>query len=205
MLRVTGASKGYGASPLLRGVSFATPPGAATALVGPNGSGKSTLLRCVLGAEPFDEGTASLDGEPLDERDPAVRAAVAASLGELAAFGDLSVLEHLDLLACAHDVDRPAATVDAVLQETGLAAVADQLPVTLSGGQKRRLALASCFVRPRRLLVLDEPEQNLDGAGRERLVEWLRREKVDGIAVLFASHDAGLVDAVADDVVRLGG
>ena len=203
LLQVRDAAKGYG-SPLFTGVSFTVAPGTATAVVGPNGAGKSTLLRCVLGVEPFDEGVAEIDGVPLDERDPAVRAAVAASLSEPAVFADLSVTEHLDLLACAHDVERPASTVDAVLTDVGLTTVAHQLPVTLSSGQRRRLALASCFVRPRRVVVLDEPEQSLDDAGRRWLGERLRREKDDGTAVLFACHDAGLVDVVADDVVRVG-
>lgn len=204
MLQVRDATKGYGSRALFTGLSFTVVGGSATALVGPNGAGKSTLLRCVLGAEPFDAGVAELDGAPLDERDPAVRAAVAASVEELSAFTELSVLEHLDLLACAHDVDRPAAAVDAVLDEAGLAGVAHQLPVTLSGGQRQRLALASCLVRPRRLLVLDEPEQSLDADGRAWLGERLRREAGDGVAVLFACHDAVIVDRVADDVVRLG-
>jgi ATPase subunit of ABC transporter with duplicated ATPase domains len=79
-----------------------------------------------------------------------------------------------------------------------------QLPGTLSSGQKRRLALASAFVRPRRLLVLDEPEQRLDHAGLEWLAQRLNAEKAQGLAVLLVSHDANLVEAVADSVVDLG-
>jgi ATPase subunit of ABC transporter with duplicated ATPase domains len=80
----------------------------------------------------------------------------------------------------------------------------DQLPLTLSSGQRRRLALASCFVRPRRLLVLDEPEQRLDTRGREWLAAQLLREKRDGVAILMASHDADLVDATADIRLSIG-
>ena len=61
--------------------------------------------------------------------------------------------------------------------------------------------LASAFVRPRRVLVLDEPEQHLDAAGREWLIRTLVAEKDAGVAVLFVSHDAVLVDTVADVVV----
>lgn len=204
VLQVTDVTKGYGSDPLFADVSFAVGAGAATALVGPNGAGKSTFLRCLLGTEEFDDGVAELDGSPLDERDPVVRAAVAASIEDLAVFPDLSVREHLDLLACAHDVPEPAAAAEATLSEVGLAGAADQLPVTLSSGQRRRLALASCLVRPRRVLVLDEPEQRLDVAGRRWLADRLRAEKDDGVAVVFACHDGALVEAVADDVVRIG-
>ena len=86
-----------------------------------------------------------------------------------------------------------------------LAGAADQLPVWLSSGQRRRLALLTCFARPRVLVVLDEPEQRLDRAGRRWLEARLLAEKQAGHGVLFASHDRGLVRAVADRVVHLGG
>src|SRR6266545_1005247 len=90
------------------------------------------------------------------------------------------------------------------LTELGLDGARDQLPATLSSGQRRRLALASCFVRPRRLLVLDEPEQRLDTRGRAWLADRLRAEKAAGTAVLMASHDPDLVDAVANVRIELG-
>jgi ATPase subunit of ABC transporter with duplicated ATPase domains len=90
-----------------------------------------------------------------------------------------------------------------VLHEIGLVVCSSQLPGTLSSGQKRRLALASAFVRPRRLLVLDEPEARLDTAGVTWLAERLRQEKADGLGILLASHAPALVEAVADRVVEL--
>jgi len=119
-------------------------------------------------------------------------------------FPDLSVVEHLDLFARAHGIENVEEVVDAVLTEVGLVPQAAQLPGTLSSGQRRRLALASAFVRPRRLLVLDEPEQRLDAAGMEWLVDRLTREKKQGLGVLLASHHQPLVDAVADDDLFLG-
>lgn len=92
-----------------------------------------------------------------------------------------------------------------MLAELGLEPARDQLPATLSSGQRRRLALASCFVRPRRLLVLDEPEQRLDVRGRAWLAQRLLREKATGTAVLMASHDTELIDAVADRRIEIGG
>ena len=118
-------------------------------------------------------------------------------------FPDLSVIEHLDLFARAHGVPDAEALVDDVLEEVRLTPQAAQLPGTLSSGQKRRLALASAFVRPRRLLVLDEPEARLDQAGLEWLTERLLREKADGLGILLASHDPDLVKAVADRVLDL--
>ena len=181
---------------MLAGVELDLGAGEAAALVGPNGSGKTTLLRCVVGIDRPDEGEIRLDGRPVDESKAWFRAEVASVLDDVDFFADLSVVEHLELLAYAHGVsDADVATE--LLAALGLESARDQLPVTLSSGQRRRLALASCFVRPRRLIVLDEPEQRLDTAGRAWLAEKLTAEKAAGRAVLLASHDPQLVAAVA--------
>jgi ABC-2 type transport system ATP-binding protein len=202
VLEVRGLSRWFGEHRVLSTVDLHLAAGAATAVVGPNGSGKTTLLRCVAGLDRPDEGEVRLDGRPVDETDPRVRAAVAGVLDDVDFFPDLSVAEHLELLAFAHGAPDPG-TVAEVLDALGLAAARDQLPATLSSGQRRRLALASCFVRPRRLLLLDEPEQRLDTAGRAWLADRLVAEKAAGHAVLLASHDPVLVDAVADATLAL--
>jgi heme ABC exporter ATP-binding subunit CcmA len=203
VLEIRGLSRWFGGHRVLSTVDLAVAAGTATAVVGPNGSGKTTLLRCVAGLDRPDEGEVRLDGRVVDETDPRVRSAVAGVLDDVDFFPDLSVVEHLELLAYAHGTPDPA-TVDDVLGALGLRAARDQLPATLSSGQRRRLALASCFVRPRRLLLLDEPEQRLDTAGRGWLADRLRAEKAAGHAVLLASHDPDLVAAVADDTLVLG-
>lgn len=202
VLVVNGLTRRFGPVAVLSGIQFALETGHAAAVVGPNGSGKTTLLRCVVGADRPDNGRVLIDGRPLREADPQTRAAVASVLDDVEFFPDLSVAEHLDLMARAHGAQP---STERVLTEVGLATLADRTPVALSSGERRRLALASCLVRPRRLLVLDEPEQRLDAAGRRWLVERLRQEKAAGCAVLFASHDAAMVDAVGDSVIDLGG
>lgn len=201
-LTVRGLTRRFGPIIVLDDVSFDVPPGTAVTVVGPNGSGKTTLLRCVIGSDLPDEGQVRLGGRPMDETDPTIRAAVAAALDDVDFFADLSVIEHLELLAFAHGA--PTDAVPEVVEGFGLGPARDQLPPTLSSGQRRRLALASCFVRPRSLLVLDEPEQRLDSAGRVWLTRRLIEEKAAGTAILFASHDAELVRAVADTQVELG-
>jgi ABC-type multidrug transport system ATPase subunit len=157
VLTVRDLSRRFGNLVVLDGVSFTVAAGQVTVVAGPNGSGKSTLLRCVVGADRPDAGEVLIDGRRGRETDPRVRAITAAALDDIDFFPDLSVIEHLELLAYSHGSAVPVA---GVLHELGLDAVRDQLPITLSSGQRRRLALASCFVRPRRLLVLDEPEQS---------------------------------------------
>ncbi len=202
VLTVRGLTRRFGAHVVLDGIDLSVEAGRIVVLLGPNGAGKTTLLRCVVGADRADAGEILFEGTPLDETDAAVRAGMAAALDDIDFFPDLSVVEHLELLAFAHGGD--GAAVAEVLAELGLAGARDQLPATLSSGQRRRLALASCFVRPRRLLVLDEPEQRLDVRGRRWLADRLLREKAAGTAVVMASHDPELVERVADIRFEIG-
>jgi ABC-2 type transport system ATP-binding protein len=204
VLSVRGLTRRYGEHDVVHELDLDVSAGEVVALVGPNGSGKSTVLRCVTGVDKPTEGTVELDGKRLDERSPVVRAALAVVMDDMDFFPDLSVVEHLDLFARAHRMPDAEALVDDVLHEVRLIDQSGQLPGTLSSGQRRRLALASAFVRPRRLLVLDEPEQRLDTEGLSWLAERLKAEKNDGLAVLLASHAVELVEAVADRVVELG-
>jgi ABC-2 type transport system ATP-binding protein len=205
LLTVTGLCRSFGQVAVLAGVDLQVGWGEAVAVTGPNGSGKTTLLRCVTGADRPSAGTVELCGRPLREHDPAARRSVAAVLDDVEFFADLPVVEHLALLMCAHGDDSPDEHAADLLAEAGLAGAADQLPVGLSSGQRRRLALLTCFARPRVLVVLDEPEQRLDRAGRRWLEARLLADKQAGHGLLFASHDRGLVRAVADRAVHLGG
>ena len=201
-LTVSGLTRRFGALTVLDGVNLSLPAGHILVITGPNGAGKTTLLRCIVGADRPDSGEVLFQGHTFDETDPHVRAAVAVALDDMGFFPDLSVREHLELLAFAHGGD--GRSVPEVMTELGLDAAGDQLPATLSSGQRRRLALASCFVRPRRLMVLDEPEQRLDVRGRSWLAQRLLREKAEGTAVLMASHDPELFERVSDARLAIG-
>lgn len=203
MLSVLDVHKSYGDVPVLADVTFTVAPGEAVAIVGGNGAGKSTLLKCLVGAETYDQGSVSFLGDPLDETSSAVRAKMASLLDDVDFFPDISVVEHLRMLAWLHSADDPEQRVLDLVDDLGLQRVRDQLPPTLSSGQRHRLGLAACFVRPRELLILDEPEQRLDVQGRHWLRTRLNEEKALGVSVVFASHDSELVDAVADRTIRL--
>ncbi|HEV7658104.1 MAG TPA: heme ABC exporter ATP-binding protein CcmA [Mycobacteriales bacterium] len=203
MLEVADLTRRFGAHTVFAEVSLVLPPGEAVVVTGPNGAGKSTLLRCVAGTDKPDGGEVRWAGRPVRETDPAVRAALAVLLDDAGLFPEMSVAEHLDLLARVHGVEDPAAAVDEVLEDVGLVPAADQLPATLSSGQRQRLLLGSCFVRPRQVLLLDEPEQRLDVAGRAWLARRLVAEKAAGVGVLLSCHDPELVETVADWVLEL--
>ncbi|RHA43777.1 ABC transporter ATP-binding protein [Cellulomonas rhizosphaerae] len=194
---------GYGGAPVCAPVTFTLSPGKAVALVGANGSGKSTVLRAVIGLLEPSGGKLAVFGEEVDEREIAFRTQVASVLDDDAYFPALTVYEHLYLTARGHGVVGADGVVTGLLEEFGLTEHSRSLPVALSSGQRRRLLLAAGFVRPRSLLVLDEPEQRLDRAMRDRLAERLVAEKRAGGAVLLATHDPDLVLAVADRAVHV--
>lgn len=204
VLSVTHLTKSFGPVMIVQDFNLEVREGEAIALTGRNGAGKSTILRCLVGADLPDEGTVSVNGITMSELNPEVRRDVATVIDDLDFFPDLSVVEHLDLLARAHGVADPDAAVDEVLHEVQLVPQSGQLPGTLSSGQRRRLALATAFVRPRKLLILDEPEQRLDTEGVAWLAQRLRAERDRGLAIVMASHDPTLVETVATRVVRVG-
>ena len=205
LLSVTGLAKGFGGRPVLQGLDLEVAAGEVVAIVGPNGVGKSTALRCIVGADTPDEGEVLLGEHRLDTRQPQTRRAVCAVLGDLGILPDLTVAEHLDLLARGHAVEDPAAIVAGALDEAQIEHVRDQLPGTLSSGQAQRFALATAMVRPWTLLLADEPEQRLDDAGREWLGDWLAGHAAAGRAVLVACHDPEVVRRSGARIVTLEG
>ncbi len=204
VLEVDNLKKAYGPVTIIEGFDLRVRAGEAVALTGRNGAGKSTVLRCLVGADRPDEGTVMVLGTKMSETNPQIRRDVATVIDDLDFFPDLSVVEHLDLLARAHGIEDPDALVDEVLDEVQLVPQASQLPSTLSSGQRRRLALATAFVRPRRLLVLDEPEQRLDVEGVAWLGRRLKADIADGLAVVMASHEPALLEAIGAREVHLG-
>ncbi|HNV10761.1 MAG TPA: ABC transporter ATP-binding protein [Propionibacteriaceae bacterium] len=205
VLSVSHLTKKYGPNVIVEDFNLQVHAGEAVALTGRNGAGKSTVLRCIVGADRPTEGTVEVLGTRMNETNADIRRTVATVIDDLDFFPDLSVVEHLDLLARAHGLDEADALVDEVLEEVQLVPQSGQLPGTLSSGQRRRLALATAFVRPRKLLILDEPEQRLDTEGIAWLGRRLRSELDEGLAIVMASHEPSLVEALGCRIVELGG
>ena len=203
VLRAEDLVVGHDRVPACAPVTLRVAPGGALALIGPNGAGKSTLLHTLVGLLPPLHGSVLFDEQPVDERQAAFRREVAQVLDDDAFFPSLTGREHLLLTARGHGVEDADEVVAAELAAFGIEDRADVLPSRLSSGQRRRLALAAAFVRPARLLVLDEPERRLDVDMRSALAERVAEERDDGMAVLFASHDADFVVTVADEALLL--
>jgi ABC-type multidrug transport system ATPase subunit len=204
VLRLADVHHSYDARPVLVAVSLEVRAGECVALLGANGSGKSTLLRLAAGRERPGGGSVEFRGARADEDRPGFRAGVAAVLEAGAHYPDLTVREHLILVALAHGLG-PAAgeAADRSLAAHRLTDRARALPSALSSGQSQLMALAAADIRPYALLLLDEPEQRLDSHARAELARWVRRAARRPAGILLATHDPRLAADVADRTYTL--
>ncbi len=188
------------------GVSFEVRAGMILALVGPSGSGKSSLLHLLLGLAPLSEGRVWIGNLNLAEIGSI--APVAAWMGQspLILAGTIgSNIALADPRASAEriaEVARIAGLSPMLLARGGLAAVIDARGSGLSGGERRRVALARALLKDAPVLLLDEPTAHLDADSEERLIEAIARACV-GRTTIIATHSARLA-AIADVVIDLG-
>lgn len=197
VVRVEKLLAGYGGTAVCGEVSFSVRSGQSMALIGPNGAGKSTVIKTVVGQLDPVAGQSLVNGSKVDDRTLDFRRAVAVVFDDDAFFPALTVEEHLAIVAAGHGVDDVEEAIESELAFFGLADLAKSRPYNLSSGQRRRMLLAAAFVRPRSLLVLDEPEQRLDTAMRHKLATRLREEVDAGLALLLVTHDPDFLTTVA--------
>jgi ABC-2 type transport system ATP-binding protein len=204
-VRAAGVGKTIDTTTLLLPTDLSADPGQCVVLRGPNGSGKTTLLRVVGGLLPPSTGTATIGGREADERDRAVRAAVAALIGPPTAYRDLTLVDHLVLVdsTWGGDPSTSDARAIALLGRFGITHLDDRFPHELSSGQEQLFRLALTLARPSTVLLLDEPEQRLDTTKRGVLAEVVRERTDAGATVVMACHDPDLTAAVADDVIDI--
>jgi ABC-2 type transport system ATP-binding protein len=189
----------YGDELALAGVDLRIAPGELIGLLGPNGAGKSTLVNLLVGLRHPSSGTVTLFGG--DPRDPVNRRQIGLTPQETGLPPTLKVGECVDFVAAHFPNPLPK---DEVLSRFGLDKLAKRQTGGLSGGQKRRLAVALAFVGRPKLVFLDEPTTGLDVEVRHVLWDAIRAFHADGGAVLLTSHYLEEVEALATRVVVLG-
>lgn len=189
----------------LQNISFEAEPGTFAALLGPSGCGKSTLIQRIAGLAPF-EGDILFNGHDLRTEADTIRPLMAylPQAVEDTLHGDMTVREAWDDFVRCHLPPDAAPDFAAKLADVGLGA--PDIPAKpvhkLSGGQKRRFALALALLREPQLLLLDEPTAGLDPAAEEDIMALLRRIADQGRTVLCATHVLGSLDK-CDEVLVL--
>jgi ABC-2 type transport system ATP-binding protein len=194
------ATKGFGGAPAVDGVTFAVEEGEVVALLGPNGAGKTTSIAMLLGLRRPDSGEAFLFGR--DPRAADARTAVGVTPQEMGFPHALRVIEVVRLVRAHYP--QPLSE-RAVLERFGLAPLARCQVGGLSGGERRRLAVALAFVGDPPLVVLDEPTSNLDTESRRSVWSAVTGHAAAGHAVLLTTHHLDEADALASRVVVIEG
>ncbi|WP_251141038.1 ABC transporter ATP-binding protein [Cellulomonas dongxiuzhuiae] len=190
------------------GIDLLVPRGAVYGFLGPNGSGKTTTIRMLLGLVAPTAGQVHLLGAPMPQAAARVLPRVGA-LVEGPAFqpylSGRANLARLDAVDASADPRTTRTRADAALERVGLGAAADKRYRQYSLGMKQRLGLAAALLRPRDLLVLDEPTNGLDPQGT-REVRHLVRELADaGTTVLVSSHLLAEIEQVCTHIGIMGG
>jgi iron complex transport system ATP-binding protein len=211
MLRAEGIAYAYGREPVLEGVGLEVSEGTLLGLVGPNGAGKSTLLRCLYGSVQPSAGTVRLGDREvgsLSRREVARSIAVVpqnchpAFPVSVAHFVGMGRFAREPLLGGPSREDE--AKVLACLGEMGLADLADRAVDELSGGEFRRVLIAQALAQEPRLLLFDEPVQQLDLLHQLEVMEFARAfTRRGGTAGGIVLHDLGLAARYCDVVTLL--
>ncbi len=198
-------------TPILRGVTLALQPGEVFCIVGPSGAGKTTMARVLVGIWPVAAGNIRLDGYELSQWDPQ-------ELGQY--IGYLPQDVELFTGTAAQNISRFQDEIDsaAIITASELAGCHDVIQSmpdgyntqigeggqALSGGQRQRVALARALYGNPSLVVLDEPNSNLDSAGEEALTVAIQALKARGTTVVLITHKVNIL-AIADKILVMAG
>ncbi len=188
-IRCAGLSRRFGDIVAVDGLSLQVSSGEIFALVGPDGAGKTTLIRMLCGALTPHAGTAEVIGFDVVRDPESVKARIGYMPQRFSLYGDLSVRENLRLYADIYLVPQAEFQAQAarLLEDFRLAAFADALAQTLSGGMKQKLALACTLIHRPQLLVLDEPTTGVDPVSRRQFWRILYGLNRTGITVFVST------------------
>jgi ABC-2 type transport system ATP-binding protein len=201
-VRARGITKCFGDVVALDGVDLDVTQGQIHGLVGPNGAGKTTLLGLLLGLAVADSGSLEILGTPVG-RALTAPDGVAGFVDGPGLYPSLTARQNLAALAALRGDDGRATGIDEVLDQVGLANVADDRVRGFSLGMRQRLGLAAALLTEPRLLVLDEPSNGLDPAGKRDVHGVLTRLAANGTGVVVSSHRMDDLEALCSEVTIL--
>jgi ABC-2 type transport system ATP-binding protein len=201
-VRGRGITKVFGDVVALDHIDVNVAQGQIHGLVGPNGAGKTTLLGLLLGLAVADEGSLQILGAPVG-RALAAPDGVSGFVDGPGLYPTLTARQNLAALARLRHRDARTAGVDEALADVGLTEVADDRVRGFSLGMRQRLGLAAALLTKPRLLVLDEPSNGLDPAGKKHVHGVLNRLAADGATVVLSSHRMDDLEALCSEVTIL--
>ena len=207
---IEGLSKSFGRSEVLKNVTFSVAPGEIFVLMGPSGSGKSVLLKHIVGLEQPSAGRVTVAGRDASAEATRQQVRMALVFQSGALFNSLSVYDNLALYPREHQIADEVAIREKVmraLQILSLEGSAHKAPSELSGGMKKRVAIARGLVMEPQLMLYDEPTSELDPVMAATISEIIATLKDEyRVTSIVVSHDRELALGIADRVgILMGG
>jgi len=203
-LQVRGLRKSFDGQTVLNGIDFEVKPGEIFVIMGPSGSGKSVLLKHLIGLEPPDTGEILVNGESIQLPETADKYRMALVFQSGALLNSLTVGENVGLYLSEHRLKPPEEIeriVTEKLEDVGLKDAADKMPSELSGGMKKRAAIARALVIEPQLILYDEPTSELDPLSAAVIgEEILHLNQRTHVTSLVVSHDRDLAFGIADRI-----
>jgi phospholipid/cholesterol/gamma-HCH transport system ATP-binding protein len=203
-LVVRGLRKSFDGQEVLKGVDIEVRPGEIFVIMGPSGSGKSVLLKHLIGLEEADAGEILINGEPISTPEIAAKYRMALVFQSGALLNSLTVGENVGLYLTEHRLKTPEEIEQIVVEklgDVGLKDAVNKMPSELSGGMKKRAAIARALVIEPQLILYDEPTSELDPLSAvvigDEILHLNRRIHVTSLVV---SHDRDLAFGVADRI-----
>lgn len=201
---VRGLRKSFAGQEVLKGIDFEVQAGEIFVLMGPSGSGKSVLLRHIIGLEPADEGEILVAGESIESEGVMDKHHLAMVFQSGALLNSLTVGENVGLYLAEHQLkpaDEIARVVSEQLEAVGLKGTEAKMPNELSGGMKKRAAIARALVSEPQLILYDEPTSELDPVSAVVIGEEITKLNArTGVTSLVVSHDRDLAFGIADRI-----
>jgi len=208
-VEVRGLRKSFNSQEVLKGIDFNVKPGEIFVIMGPSGSGKSVLLKHLIGLEPPDAGEILINGDAILAEQTLEKYRVAMVFQSGALLNSLTVGENVGLYLIEHRLKPPAEIAKIVsqkLRDVGLADAASKTPAELSGGMKKRAAIARALVVEPQLILYDEPTSELDPLSAVIVGgEILKLKGRTGVTSLVVSHDRDLAFGIADRIAFING
>lgn len=184
-------TKAFGSQKAVAGISLAVPKGSVFGFLGPNGSGKTTTIRMLLGLAEATQGSIRLLGHPIPSELESALPKVGALVEGPAFYPYMSGTNNLIRLDAADRNSDPKTRIDRVnsaLERVGLSNAANKKVHAYSLGMKQRLGLANALLKPREILILDEPTNGLDPQGTREVRNLIRSLANEGITIFVSSH-----------------
>jgi phospholipid/cholesterol/gamma-HCH transport system ATP-binding protein len=212
VLEIEGLSKAFGSNQVLKNFSLQLAGGENLAVLGKSGSGKSVLIKCIVGLIEPDSGTIKVFSKSVTDMDQEELDQMRAKIGFLfqsnALYDSMTVRENLEFPLRRHwlsdEVLDPQQAVTDALEDVGLAHTIDMMPSELSGGMRKRIALARTLILRPRIILYDEPTTGLDPVTAREISHLIVKvQKKYNTSSLIISHDMNCIDITANRVIML--